>query len=92
MEHSEIFLKFASMMKRLLITILSLCCWAAASETFAQDTDTLYEQFVSPGREYAPRVWWHWMNGNITREGIRKDLEWMDRSGIGGFHQFNCRL
>ena len=92
MEHSEIFLKFASMMKRLLITILSLCCWAAASETFAQDTDTLYEQFVSPGREYAPRVWWHWMNGNVTREGIRKDLEWMDRSGIGGFHQFNCRL
>jgi len=32
-----------------------------------------------------PRVWWHWMNGNITKEGIRKDLEWMHRAGIGGF-------
>jgi hypothetical protein len=31
-----------------------------------------------------PRVWWHWMNGDITREGIRLDLEWMKRVGIGG--------
>jgi len=30
------------------------------------------------------------MNGNITEEGIRKDLEWMDRSGIAGVHIFDA--
>jgi len=29
-------------------------------------------------------VWWHWINGNITKEGIRADLEDMKRVGIGG--------
>jgi hypothetical protein len=32
-----------------------------------------------------PRTWWHWTNGNVTKEGITKDLEWMKRVGIGGF-------
>jgi len=32
------------------------------------------------------------MNGNITKEGIRKDLEWMHRSGIGGFQNFDAAL
>lgn len=48
------------------------------------------KDFANPPREYRPRVWWHWMNGNITREGIRRDLEWMDRSGIVGFHLFDA--
>ena len=32
------------------------------------------------------------MNGNVTKEGIRKDLEWMHRSGIGGFQNFDASL
>ena len=32
------------------------------------------------------------MNGNITKDGIRKDLEWMKRSGIGGFQNFDASL
>ena len=32
------------------------------------------------------------MNGNITRDGIRKDLEWMDRIGLGGVHNFDAAL
>jgi hypothetical protein len=40
--------------------------------------------FVSPSREYRPVAWWHWINGNITKEGIRADLEDMKRAGLGG--------
>ncbi|HTI70925.1 MAG TPA: glycosyl hydrolase [Candidatus Limnocylindria bacterium] len=36
-----------------------------------------------------PRVWWHWMNGNISKEGIKLDLEWMHRIGLGGFQTFD---
>ena len=30
------------------------------------------------------------MNGNITKDGIRKDIEWFDRIGLGGFHVFDA--
>ena len=46
--------------------------------------------FENPPKEARPYVWWHWMNGNISNDGIRKDLEWMDRIGIAGFHQFDA--
>jgi hypothetical protein len=32
------------------------------------------------------------MNGNITKEGIRFDLEWMHRVGIAGFQNFDAAL
>lgn len=40
--------------------------------------------------ESRPRVWWHWMNGNITKDGIRKDLQWFKDAGIGGFMVFDA--
>jgi hypothetical protein len=48
--------------------------------------------FLNPPESARPRVWWHWMNGNITKEGIRADLEWMHRVGIGGFQNFDAAL
>ena len=32
------------------------------------------------------------MNGNISKDGIRKDLLWMKQAGIGGFHHFDAGL
>ncbi len=43
-------------------------------------------------RVRARGVWWHWMNGNITKEGIKLDLEWMHRIGLGGFQIFDAAL
>ncbi|MGB6745562.1 MAG: glycosyl hydrolase, partial [Terracidiphilus sp.] len=40
--------------------------------------------FLDPPNGARPRVWWHWMNGNISEEGIRLDLDWMHRVGVGG--------
>ena len=48
--------------------------------------------FRTPPDEAKPRVWWHWMNGNVTREGITADLEWMERVGIGGMQMFDGSL
>ena len=74
-------------MKRSSIIILAalfLMCSGANAETSLRDT------FADPPMEYRPRVWWHWMNGNITHEGIRKDIEWMERAGVAGFHLFDA--
>ncbi len=46
--------------------------------------DSLMRAFQDPPNSARPRVWWHWMNGNIAPEGIKLDLEWMHRVGIGG--------
>ena len=32
------------------------------------------------------------MSGNITKEGIKADLEWMKRAGIAGFQNFDAGL
>ncbi|MGB3630942.1 MAG: glycosyl hydrolase, partial [Terracidiphilus sp.] len=47
--------------------------------------DALEQGFRTPPDSAKPRTWWHWTNGNVTEEGITKDLEWMKRSGIAGF-------
>jgi hypothetical protein len=58
-----------------------------------QDTgDALKKGFEDPPNTARPLVWWHWMNGNITQEGIRLDLEWMHRIGIAGFQNFDAAL
>ena len=59
---------------------------ATALTAFAQSAaDPLAQGFVNPPDSAKPRTWWHWTNGNVTEEGITKDIEWMNRVGIGGF-------
>ena len=54
----------------------------------AQDDD-LAQSFSHPPDSAKPHTWWHWMNGNITKEGITADLEAMKRVGIHGAQIFN---
>src|SRR5688572_7595567 len=45
--------------------------------------------FRNPPAMAKPHTWWHWMNGNVTREGITADLEAMKKIGLGGAQIFN---
>src|SRR5271163_2874060 len=76
------------------VVVLTMCGVAAAQGAAkpAQSADALKSGFVDPPESAKPRVWWHWMNGNISKEGIRLDLEWMHRVGIGGFQNFDAAL
>jgi hypothetical protein len=60
----------------------------ASTGAFALDRDSLSQGFSDPPSSARPRVWWHWLNGNISKEGITLDLEWMKRIGIGGAESF----
>ena len=53
---------------------------------------SLEKGFLNPPPSARPRVWWHWMNGNISQPGIKLDLEWMHRIGIAGFQNFDAAL
>jgi hypothetical protein len=48
--------------------------------------------FITPPASAKPRVWWHWMNGNVSKDGIKKDLLWMNRVGIAGFQNFDAGM
>jgi hypothetical protein len=49
-----------------------------------KSTKNLETGFLNPPAQARPWVYWFWLNGNITREGITADLEAMKRVGIGG--------
>ncbi|WPC76632.1 glycosyl hydrolase [Vibrio porteresiae] len=65
---------------------------APISYAATQTTTALENGFTSPPNSAKPRVWWHWMDGNITIDGIDKDLAWMHQVGIGGVHSFDANL
>ena len=55
----------------------------------ASGADRLESAFVNPPESARPQTWWHWMNGNVTREGITADLEAMKQIGLGAATIFN---
>ncbi|MFD1613265.1 glycosyl hydrolase [Sphingomonas tabacisoli] len=68
--------------------------WLAATmlSSPVMSADPLADAFRDPPASARPRVWWHWMNGNVTKDGIAKDLAWMKRVGIGGLQNFDANL
>ncbi|MCL5279886.1 MAG: glycosyl hydrolase family 43, partial [Planctomycetes bacterium] len=60
--------------------LLGLSCLCQAAGALSE----LEKGFTSPPESARPWVYWFWLNGNITREGITADLEAMKRVGIGG--------
>lgn len=72
----------------LLLVCLSCLGMEAKSSPTVPGQDAMKREFVNPPNSSRPRVWWHWMNGNITPEGITLDLEWMHRVGVAGFTVF----
>src|SRR5260221_9447150 len=63
--------------------LTALLALGGSSAATAAAQDTLLHGFQNPPDAAKPRVWWHWLNGNVTEEGIRLDLEWMRRVGVG---------
>jgi len=64
---------------------------AEPSKVLVSDTvtDPLRAAFLAPPDSARPRVWWHWLSGNVSQDGITKDLEWMKRVGIAGAMMFD---
>ncbi len=73
------------------IVICNLAMLGAVSAQ-PDPVSALEQSFLNPPNSARPRVWWHWLNANISRDGIRKDLEWMHRSGIGGLQNFDVNF
>ncbi|MEO6092075.1 MAG: glycosyl hydrolase [Novosphingobium sp.] len=83
------------MLARKLALTIALAGASVASMALAEAPGgdrSLEDQFRDPPQSARPRVWWHWMNGNISKDGIAKDLAWMKRVGIGGMQNFDANM
>lgn len=72
-------------MKRMILTVVALALALIALSGHAPaHCSSIEKDFASPPASARPWVYWFWLNGNITPEGITADLEAMQRVGIGG--------
>jgi hypothetical protein len=67
----------------LLLTVVCLSVGLAV-----EPSDSLEEGFDHPSESAKPRTWWHWISGNVTKEGITADLEAMKGIGLAGAQIF----
>ncbi|MCF7731384.1 MAG: hypothetical protein K9N23_06845 [Akkermansiaceae bacterium] len=71
-------------MKKVCLLMLGLALTGGAAVA-----DELEKGFATPPDAAKNQVWWHWLQGNVTREGITADLEAMKSVGVGGAQIFN---
>lgn len=50
----------------------------------AQSWSELQSGFADPPRVARPNTFYYWLNGNVTLDGVTRDLEAMERVGLGG--------
>ncbi|MBM4155170.1 MAG: hypothetical protein FJ221_09100 [Lentisphaerae bacterium] len=65
-----------------ILPLLAAASMGAALPTSA--APSLADAFRAPPDAARPWVYWYFMDGNLTREGMTADLEAMKRAGIGG--------
>ena len=73
-------MKFRIVLLSVVLLCLEVACFAESE---------LENKFIDPPFNAGPHTWWHWMNGNVSREGITADLEAMADIGISGAQIFN---
>ena len=59
-------------------------------ESAALTGQDLEEGFRNPPNEAGIRCWWWWLNSNVTRESITRDLEAMYDKGFSGAMIFDA--
>ena len=66
------------------IKILGLISCLIALHGTAAANDDLAAAFDAPPLAARTRCFWWWLNGNVDKAAITKDLEWMKSIGMGG--------
>lgn len=66
---------------------LSLICVSCSKTTGNRDIDEL--SFKNPDKDYYPETWYHFIGGNVSKEGITADLEAIAGAGISGIQLFH---
>lgn len=77
---------FGHVLARLVAAIAVVGLFATGSPCAAGDLD---QAFRSPPDSAKPWAYWWWLNANVTKDSITRDLEEMKKKGLGGFLLFD---
>ena len=62
--------------KKIIVSLIA-CFVLVSCSRETVGLDSLARQFASPDEEYGVDCWWWWLNGNVSKESITKELEAM---------------
>ena len=68
---------------------ISLLIFCFLSVSVDAQTELIKSDFQTPPTSSKVHTWWHWLGGNITKDGITKDLESMKAHGVVQASIFN---
>lgn len=74
-------------MRKIIVFLVALF-FCNCSHTEIQDSD-LAEGFKNPGNEARPRAYWNWLNGDVSLDGLTRDLEEAKAKGLGGLEMWD---
>jgi len=74
----------------LLFAFLFVSC-SGNSQKQLTGTEQIKQDFVRPPDSVRPWVFWYWMHGAVSKEGITADLEAMKQAGIRGAYLMPIR-
>lgn len=69
-------------MRKPLLKILLCLSLLSPFTGSGQDQNVLESGFVNPEKQVQTSVYWYWISGNISEEGVKKDLYSMKEAGI----------
>lgn len=72
--------------------LLNAAFFLIAASATAQQGTSLQAGFLHPPASAMPLTWWHWINGNVSREGILADMQDMKRVGLGGAQMIDVSM
>lgn len=90
-------------MRKAIVSFAALC---VALSSHGADGFYRYSSYNPEAAENAPNIgefskasdkdarlqtWWHWINGNVSKDGIKKDLDAMAEMGYGHGGDFRAR-
>jgi hypothetical protein len=81
---------FAHLHKRTVSFAVDAFLVFSALTATAQDIDLLKSGFREPPHESGIRAFWWWLNGNVTKDAITRDLEEMKAKGYNGAMIFDA--
>lgn len=63
--------------------LLNMCICGLLVLQFSCTSTAMYDGFVTPPDSTKPGIYWYWLNENVSKEGITKDLEALYKKGFG---------
>jgi hypothetical protein len=68
---------------RKIVALILVLVLSGGNNSEAKDSELL-KGFRNPGKEFRPRAYWDWLNGDVSLPGLTSDLEEAKAKGLGG--------